>query len=144
MRKLVVGIATLLVLAGVAGAATNGWVDLGWDWPTNYVDGTAITNPVAAKIYLGTDSNNLDRVEDAGTTNRIRITGLTPGVQYCFAATAYVPADTPPGHEHAESDRTSILKMAIDKPAPGGPAGFRIIASGTFNLTLDVMPIPIE
>lgn len=58
----------VLIIRAVCGATVN----LGWDMPTNNVDGTPLTDLAGAKVYQGIASSNYTVITDcpgAGTTN---------------------------------------------------------------------------
>jgi hypothetical protein len=83
------------------------YATVGWDAPTERVDGTPIGALSAFRIYYGTGPSSLDKivtVTDAGSRSA-RVYSLTPGTWY-FAVTA-VDADG------MESERSAVASKTI-------------------------------
>jgi hypothetical protein len=83
------------------------YATVGWDAPTERVDGTPIGPLSAFRIYYGTAPSSLDKivtVTDAGSRSA-RVYSLTPGTWY-FAVTA-VDADG------MESERSAVASKTI-------------------------------
>lgn len=64
-------------------------VSLRWDAPTTNVDNTPLTDLGGFKLYYGTATGVYDINIDVGTVVCTVIAGLTAGITYYFAATAY-------------------------------------------------------
>ena len=95
----------LIVLSGCGGGSILGQsvnsVTLSWDAPTTNTDGTPLSDLSGYIIYYGTFSGDYTSSEDIGLSGCVApapsvphtctytVTGLTPGVTYYFAATAY-------------------------------------------------------
>lgn len=79
-------------------AAARGSQDVTLEW-----DPSGDTNVVGYAVYYGTNSGNYTARVDAGGTNAITVPGLTEGVTYYFAVTAYdaVGDETDPSNEIA-------------------------------------------
>jgi hypothetical protein len=95
-------------LENVRGAIERiAYATVGWDAPTERVDGTPIGALSAFRIYYGTGPSSLDKivtVTDAGSRSA-RVYSLTPGTWY-FAVTA-VDADG------MESERSAVASKTI-------------------------------
>ena len=64
-------------------------VGLIWDAPTTNADGTPLTDLAGYKVYFGTASRSYGAPINIGNVTTYTVTGLTPGITYYFAATAY-------------------------------------------------------
>ena len=64
-------------------------VSLRWDAPTTNTDDTPLTDLAGYNIYQGTATGVYDSPVDVGYTLCHVVTGLTAGITYYFAATAY-------------------------------------------------------
>ena len=64
-------------------------VSLRWDAPTTNTDGTPLTDLAGYNIYQGTETGVYGPPVDVGYTLCHIVTGLTAGITYYFAATAY-------------------------------------------------------
>ena len=64
-------------------------VDLTWDEPTEYTDGTPLTSLGGYKIYTGNTPGNYSQVLDVGNVTSYTLSGLNDGTTYYFAVTAY-------------------------------------------------------
>ena len=64
-------------------------VSLRWDAPTTNTDSTSLTDLGGYKIYRGIATGVYDVITDVGNKLCIVIEGLTVGMTYYFAATAY-------------------------------------------------------
>lgn len=95
-------------LEGVRGRIERiAYATVGWDAPTERVDGSPIGSLSAFRIYYGTAPTSLDRivtVTDAGSRSA-RVYSLTPGTWY-FAVTA-IDADG------MESERSGVASKTI-------------------------------
>ena len=91
----------LLVLSGVfigcSAAARDGVLDLSWTAPTANVDGSAVTNVAAYRVYYGTASGPCpggtsfiirSQSASAGQIVTTRLTSLKTGELYYVAVTA--------------------------------------------------------
>lgn len=74
---------------GTGGNATVTSIDLTWDPPTTYMNGSALTNLVGYKLYMGTTTGNLTLVSDVGNTTTYTVSNVAPGTTVYFAVTAY-------------------------------------------------------
>ena len=64
-------------------------VSLSWDAPTTNADDTPLTDLAGYNIYQGTETDVYGSPVDVGNTLCYVVTGLTVGLTYYFAATAY-------------------------------------------------------
>ena len=86
--KRVLPIIFALLLASVQGLSAAG-LTLSWTSPTKNIDGSTITALAGYRIYYGPTSNGYVHCLDAGASQKLSIVGLTPGIPYHFAITAY-------------------------------------------------------
>ncbi len=95
---------TLIISAGVGHSAQ---VSLAWDANTE-------SNLAGYKIYYGTASHVYDWVLNVGKVTMYTVTGLTDGVTYYFAATAYNTAnlESSPSAEVSTSSCTYSISPA--------------------------------
>lgn len=94
----------LVLAASVSNAAS---VSLAYDPPTNYVDGSSITDSLAYSVYQGTTSRVYDVTARVGTNLTASMTNLLTGRTYFFAATASTP------DYNLESDFSEELALYI-------------------------------
>ena len=80
-------IVCMALLTAVACYAES--VSLRWDAPTTNADSTPLTDLAGFKIYQGTASGVYGTSVDVGNIRCYIVTGLTVGITYYFAATAY-------------------------------------------------------
>ena len=85
-------------------------VSLRWDAPTTNTDDTPLTDLAGFNIYQGTATGVYGSPVNVGYTLCHIVTGLTAGITYYFAATAY---DTS-GNESAYSNEVSKLIASGD------------------------------
>ena len=64
-------------------------VSLRWDAPTTNTDDTPLTDLAGFNIYQGTETGVYGSPVNVGYTLCYLVTGLTAGITYYFAATAY-------------------------------------------------------
>lgn len=64
-------------------------VSLSWDAPTTNADGTPLTDLAGYRVYYGTATGVYGTVIDVGNISCYVVSGLTVGLTYYFAATAY-------------------------------------------------------
>jgi len=84
--KLIILILIFLIWAGVSFAES---VSLRWDAPTTNTDDTPLTDLAGFNIYQGTETGVYGSPVNVGYTLCHIVTGLTAGITYYFAATAY-------------------------------------------------------
>ena len=113
-RRLVQSFPMFALLLGMAlivpaGTGYSAQVSLAWDANTE-------PNLAGYKIYYGTASHDYDWVLDVGKVTTSTVTGLTDGLTYYFAATAYNTANL----ESAPSGEvsTSTCTYSISPPTP--------------------------
>jgi hypothetical protein len=68
---------------------TDTSVDLQWNPPTTYADGSPLTEQVRFKVYYGTQSGVYDSIINVLSGTSTEITGLQSGTTYYFAVTTY-------------------------------------------------------
>jgi hypothetical protein len=93
---------TLVVSPGLSRTASLSWVP-----PTQYTDGTTMTNLAGYRIHYGRSASELSAsltIDNAGIT-RYSMDGLASGVWY-FAVTAYTS-------EGAESDDSTVVSATV-------------------------------
>lgn len=117
MKKLTMGIALLAVCAVVYAAVT---ASVSWTAPTTNTDGSKITGAITYNLYSGATATALPftAVVQKGMSNTLTqvMSGLTAGVQTCFAATAVVATI-----ESAQSTPTCYTPAAATlTPSPPG------------------------
>jgi|SRR3972149_2310961 len=84
--KLIILILIFLIWARVGFAES---VSLRWDAPTTNTDNTPLTDLAGFYIYQGTATGVYESPVDVGHTLCYIVNGLTAGITYYFAATAY-------------------------------------------------------
>lgn len=114
MNGMAIGLAVLLAMASRARA---GEITVEWQFATNNVDGSALTDLAGAKLYYGVTSSNYTATVDVpggqpGATARHTLTGLTKGQMYYVNATAY-------NQEGGESDFVPQEVAAKARTKPG-------------------------
>jgi len=98
---------TLSLLSGsLALAQTTQSVSLAWDAPTD-------PSVVGYNVHYGTSSSSLTATQDAGASTTATVSGLTTGITYYFAVTAYNAS----GINSAYSNEVSYTPTA-SQPAP--------------------------
>ncbi len=128
---LIVFLTFVLVASAFAGEAT-----LAWDAPTTNEDGTALGDLAGFRVYYGAASGGYSSSIDVGKVTTYRVTGLTNGLTYYFATSAYDSA----GNESAYSNEASMTPATADTSAPvisGVYAGDVTVESATINWTTD-------
>ena len=105
--KLIILILIFLIWAGVSFAES---VSLRWDAPTTNTDGTPLTDLLGFYIYQGTATGVYGSPVYVGYTLCYIVTGLTAGITYYFAATAFDVS----GNESAYSNEVSKLIASGD------------------------------
>ena len=135
-RKIIgqaVFLAGLLSLAALTATAQNGAVTLGWNPSTN-------ASAVGYNLYYGEASGVYTSIMDAGTNLTATVFGITLGVNYYFATTAY---DTY-GQESAFSGevvfRIPLSPSIVRQPLPqttvaGAPVTLSVSAIGDAPLS---------
>jgi hypothetical protein len=107
LRRLVTAVATLTLLltlvgcggggAGSGGGGVGGLIAgaayISWTAPITNTDGSPINDLAGYKIYYGITSGVYTISVDIGNTTSTYVTGLTSGVTYYFAITAYDVVD---------------------------------------------------
>jgi hypothetical protein len=107
---------SILLLAALAATVQAAEVTVQWTFPTNNVDGSALTDLAGAKVYYGTASSNYTSSVTVpggvpGGVGVKTITGLKAGTTYYFVGTAYNVAGL-------ESDHCAeVSKKATTKPS---------------------------
>lgn len=91
-------------------------VSLNWDVPTTNTDYTPLTDLAGFKIYQGTATGVYGAPVDVGNVLCYIVTGLTVGITYYFAATAYDIA----ANESDYSNEVSKLIASGDSGVCGG------------------------
>ena len=105
--KLIILILIFLIWAGVSFAES---VSLRWDAPTTNTDDTPLTDLAGFNIYQGTATGVYGSPVNVGYTLCHIVTGLTAGITYYFAATAFDVS----GNESAYSNEVSKLIASGD------------------------------
>ena len=105
--KLIILILIFLIWAGVSFAES---VSLRWDAPTTNTDDTPLTDLAGFNIYQGTETGVYGSPVNVGYTLCHIVTGLTAGITYYFAATAFDVS----GNESAYSNEVSKLIASGD------------------------------
>lgn len=127
-RKRGVAAVALIALASFLGIPLSVCaldVDLTWDLPTHYEDGTAFEDLSGCLIYYGTTSSNYAHVVDVPDgTNQATLTSLTNDATYFLAVSAYNST----GVESAFSD-----ELVVTTP-PAGPRHTADYASPYFEI----------
>lgn len=82
-------IAIILILFLLVKFAYAESVSLRWDAPVTNTDATPLTDLAGFKVYYGTATGVYDTNIDVGNRLCYVLGGLTAGVTYYFAATAY-------------------------------------------------------
>jgi hypothetical protein len=82
-----------------------GSVLISWTAPTENSDGSPVSDLSGYKLYYGTSSGDYTTSVDVGNTLSGYIVGLTSGITYYFAVTAYDESD----NESTYSDEFSQL-----------------------------------
>ena len=85
-------------------------VSLRWDAPTTNTDDTPLTDLAGFNIYQGTETGVYGSPVNVGYTLCYLVTGLTAGITYYFAATAYDVS----ANESAYSNEVSKLIASGD------------------------------
>ena len=124
-----------------AGTALAESATLGWTAPTTNTDGTPLTDLAGFKIYYGTTSGTYTSNVDTGNVTGYVINGLTVGLTYYFAVTAYDSAGNNSGYSNQVSKiiAASQYSLAVTKTGSGtgsvvsSPAG--ISCGATCNAT---------
>ena len=106
--KLVLIIIFILMWARVSMAES---VSLRWDAPTTNMDATPLTDLVGFKIYYGTTTGVYGTVVDVGYALCKVIDGLSAGMTYYFAATAYDTSANESGYSNEVSKLISSGDM---------------------------------
>src|SRR3972149_9643507 len=81
-------------------------VSLRWDAPTTNTDGTPLTDLAGYNIYQGTETGVYGSSVDVGYTLCYVVTGLTAGLTYYFAATAY---DVSANESNYSNERSKLI-----------------------------------
>ena len=104
----VIGLAPFsIVVSAASSASTPGSVTVNWLPPTQYTDGSAITNLEGYRVRYGKSATALSAVvtvPNAGVVSSV-IQGLTPGVWY-FSVSAYTS-------QGAESDESQAVSATV-------------------------------
>src|SRR5262249_43308662 len=123
IRSTAVALGSLSLLAGSLALGQNTQrVSLAWD---------AETDPtvVGYTVHWGTSSNSLTNTQPAGALNTATVSGLTTGITYYFAVTAYNAA----GINSAYSNEVSYTPTPAPTPSPGQPTSLAIDAKTSFD-----------
>ena len=96
MRGMITVMAFWLAMIGgcMAARADDAQVSVRWEFPTENVDGTPLTNLAGARVYYGVESGNYTAMIDVpggepGGSGSLVVTGLVDGVTYYLTGTAY-------------------------------------------------------
>lgn len=89
------------------------------------------TDVAGYNIYYGTASHSYSNMVAAGNTNRVTLSGLTPGVTYYFAATTVDVLGNESGFSNEASYVMPVTPAALAMPAspgaqPAGPFSFTV------------------
>ena len=142
LRKSVCGLLAVGTLL-LAPAARAGYLDLTWEAPTTNVDGTALTDLAAYRVYFGITSppcqgNSFHDVAaqspepSAGETVTFRLDGLDTGTLYQVQVTAL---DTT-GNESFCSNEASGTGHEESQPSTGDGGGGCFIATASYGSPL--------
>jgi hypothetical protein len=112
-QTIIASLGLIIILSGISLAES---VALSWDAPTTNTDGTPITDLAGFKIYQGTASGVYGSLTDVGNVLCFVVTGLTVGITYYFAVTAYNTASN-------ESDYSNEVSKAITTGMSGSCSG---------------------
>ncbi len=133
--KTITGLFIILLLI-TTGVVFAGEAVLTWDPPTTNTDGSPLTDLGGYRIYYGVSSGNYTQSIDVGNVTTYQVTGLTDGVTYYFAVTAYDISGN-------ESDYSNEVYKTITTPDTTPPqisgvyAGNITHNSVTINWTTD-------
>ena len=119
MKRFFIVLAVVFVLAAMVVTAAAD-VTFSWDPPTTNVDNTPLTDLAGYNLYYGTESGNYTDMVDVGCAvscpeptgseeETYTISGLSDGVVYYFAVTAYDTA----GNESDYSNEVSKLIQGV-------------------------------
>ncbi len=130
--KVLTGITPVLLLSGWLSPALAGQVQLAWNAPTTYIDGTPVTALAGYHLSLRDSAGGTQRV-DVGNQTTYTLTGLTGGLTYTITVTAL--DTTPTGHESSLSNSLTVpVPLAQPDTATdpvGTPVTIAVLANDT-------------
>jgi hypothetical protein len=107
----------LLALILWGAQALAGQVQLAWDAPTTYTDGTPLTDLAGYHLYYWQNSAEVQQSVDVGNQTTYTLTGLVEGATYSVAVTAY----TTSGTESSDSNRIVMIQFEAEGGALYSP-----------------------
>lgn len=111
-RRSIIACLSFLLCMIISTAAFAGTATLSWTAPTTNADGTPLMDLSGYKVYYGTASGVYGAPVDVGNVTTHQVTGLTGGLTYYLAVTAY---DTS-GNESVYSAEVSKTVLADTTP----------------------------
>src|SRR5262245_58221875 len=88
-RKSTILLLTVLSFLLIASQLHAAEAQLSWSAPTTNVDGSPLTDLAGYKVYYGLASRTYGTPTDVGNRTTYPLTGLTAGLRYFIAVTAY-------------------------------------------------------